>query len=390
MLKQIDFVNSDFSGNESERMELLHDCGVSNAAVFNKHVRLALDGWYVDELLTVINPNADQNVTKEPLSKISCLATISRVYMNRKQLSKARPFCVECYRCATQFMNASSSLLTSNADATHFMMPRQALVFEAASRLAQTYDGLEELSLARTVHDEILEISVKFFGNENHLTLHARHCYASHLRSCGSFQTALVVAESVLLVRESSDKNSPDVATSAELLGLIFEDLNQFDQALLFHQRALDIRRQHLLRDHEMIWSSMNSIARTMLQQHAPAQAEVFLRQVFESTSRVLGEHDLVSLIAAEKLADCLNLLHLNAEALSMQLKTLHGYRSIISADNAEVVDTLKKVAVTYCSLGKRQVMIFASFEISSSHQHFRMDWTHIISPFQAVKKFTG
>jgi tetratricopeptide (TPR) repeat protein len=386
MLKHIDFGTS-VSGDESEKMELLRDCGMTNATVFNNCVRMALDNWYVNELLKTISLDANQNVSEELLSKISQLAIISRVYINRKQFSKARPICVECSRCATQLVSSSSSV--SESGVTDSTMANQTLVFEAASRLALVFDGLEEFDAARSIHNEILDMSVKLYGEKNEHTLHSQHCYASHLRLSGSSQAALAVAESVLRIRESSSKESLDVAESAELMAFIHEDLNQLDEALSFHQRALDIRLQSLTSDHKSTWSSMISIAQLMLKQNTPDRAEVILRQVYQSTSRVLGDFDMMTLLAAEKLAVCLSIMHLNVEALTIFLRILHGHRSIVSTDNAEVVNSLKNVAATYCSLGKLQVVVMLNCIILYFHRHFRMDLRLTISLYQPVRKFT-
>ena len=307
--------------------------------------------------------------------KISRLTTLSRVYINRKHFFKARPLCVECYRCAKQCLSASRTLQTSDSSDSQTLI--QSLVCEAASRLALVHDELKEFDLAKTLHEEILEISVRVHGPENAHTWNARHCFAVHLRISGSYVTALQFAESVLQFRKQSAEASQgallEVANSEELLGLIHEDLLQFDRAASFHQRALDIRQQQLTCDHVCTWSSMNSMARILLQQDAPAQAEICFRQVYESTTRVLGELDSVALTAAEKLAGCLKVQDSHAAALTLQLKILHGHRAISSIDNAEVVIALGNVAASYCSLGKRRV-IHASMIASETGYHINAD----------------
>ena len=352
MLTTVDFASSEFSGAESEKMELLRECGVSVVSVFNKRVRLALDRWYVDKLSTACSLEADEKITEELNSKISRMTTLSRVYINRKQFSKARPLCVECYRCAKRSLSAAATQHGTDSGT----LPHS-LVCDAASQLARVHDELDEHDLARTLHNEILEISVKVFGQDHNNTVNARHSFASHLRKAGFLQSAKEVEESVLKIRKMSAETSLEVAASAELLGLIHEDQHELDSAASCHQSALDIRQQHLTPDHECTWSSMNAVAGIRLQQGAAAQAEVLLRQVYESATRVLGEHDLVTLSAAAKLASCLKIQASHAAALTLQLKILHGHRTIVSVDNAEVVISLGNVAETYCSFGKLRVI---------------------------------
>lgn len=391
-LGSLDFANSEFSGVESEKMALLRECGVSVVSVFNKRVRLALDRWYVSKLSTACSLDADEKIAEELNSKISRMSTLSRVYINRKQFSRARPLCVECYRCAKKSLSAAAATLQGSDSSDSGTSPHS-LVCEAASQLARVHDELEEYNLANTLHKEILEISVQVFGQEHHHTVNARHNFASHLRRAGSLESAKEIEESVLKIRKMSAETSLEVAASAELLALIHEDLHELDSAASFHQCALDIRQQHLTLDHECTWSSVNAVASVRLQQGATAQAEVLLRQVYESATRVLGEHDSVTLSAAAKLASCLKTQGSHAAALTLQLKILHGHRSIISVDNAEVVISLGNVAETYCNLGKFQViraLAGSEMAFSSHSRNFRKGWTCTSAPYLRVKKCTA
>ncbi len=373
-------------------MALLRECGVSVVSVFNKRVRLALDRWYVNKLSTACSLDADEKITEELNSKISRMTTLSRVYINRKQFSKARPLCVECYRCAKRSLNAAAATLNGSDSSDTATLPHS-LVCEAASQLARVHDELEEYNLAATLHKEILEISVQVFGQEHHHTVNARHNFASHLRKAGSLESAKEVEESVLKTRKMSSETSLEVAASTELLALIHEGLHELDSAASLHQCALDIRQQHLTPDHECTWSSVNAVASIRLQQGAAAQAEALLRQVHDSTTRVLGEHDSVTLSAAAKLASCLKMQASHAAALTLQLKILHGHRSIISVDNAEVVISLGDVAETYCNLGKlRVIRVLACSEMafSSHYRCLRKGSTCTNAPYLRVKKCTG
>jgi len=182
----------------------------------------------------------------------------------------------------------------------------QLLVFEAASRLALVCDGLKEFLFSRTLHNEIVEMAGQFYGHHHEHALSASHRLALHLRSAGCLQEALEVAQQVMGVRTQRTETSLEEAASAELLGLIHENLEQWDEALSFHQRALDLRRQHAGPDHADTRDSLNSVARILRLQGADAKAAVLLREAFTSATRVLGEHDTSALSAAEALASCL------------------------------------------------------------------------------------
>jgi len=182
----------------------------------------------------------------------------------------------------------------------------QLLVFEAASRLALVCDGLKEFLFSRTLHNEIVEMAGQFYGHHHERALSASHRLALHLRSAGCLQEALEVAQQVMGVRTQRTETSLEEAASAELLGWIHENLEQWDEALSFHQRALDLRRQHAGPDHADTRDSLNSMARILRLQGADAKAEVLLREAFTSATRVLGEHDTSALSAAEALASCL------------------------------------------------------------------------------------
>ena len=182
----------------------------------------------------------------------------------------------------------------------------QLLVFEAASRLALVCDGLKEFLFSRTLHNEIVEMAGQYYGHQHERALSASHRLALHLRSAGCFQEALEVAQQVMGVRTQRTETSLEAAASAELLGWIHENLEQWDEALSFHQRALDLRRQHAGPDHADTRDSLNSVARILRLQGADAKAAVLLREAFTSATRVLGEHDTSALSAAEALASCL------------------------------------------------------------------------------------
>ena len=137
------------------------------------------------------------------------------------------------------------------------------------------------------------------------------------------------------------------------------------------HQRALDIRLQHLTPHHEDTWSSMHFTAHILLLQDATLQAQVLLREVYDSTITVLGEYHFVTLMAAEKLAKCLSETQDSlAEALTIYLKILHCRRSMMSIDNEEVVTSLSNVAASYCRLGKHRVRIVNVYFISNNNTH--------------------
>ena len=350
MLKDISFAKSEFSGSESEKMELLRGCSLSSgmgafsmgaaAVAFDNSVRAALDQWYIRELSAAINLQADERVAEELRAKISRLTILSRVYNNRKQFSKAQPLCIECYRCSLLLASAAAATGASAAaaavpsDNSPVAAPVQAeaeadlaaatdahasvkeplpepsstqvLVVEAASRLALVYDALKEFELGRTLHNEVVETTVKLYGRHHEQALSASHRLALHLRLSGSFHEALDAAQQVVQVRKQSAEKSIEMASNAELLGLIHEDLVQWEQATAFHRCALDLRRELLGPDHADTWSSLNNLSRMLRLQGAAAKAEVLLREVLNSVTQALGEHDNGALAAAEALAGCL------------------------------------------------------------------------------------
>ncbi len=84
----------------------------------------------------------------------------------------------------------------------------------------------------------------------------------NELYRTGKYERAVVVARKALEVAEKNvGPHHPDVATSLNNLGLLYDTQGQYAQAEPLYKRSLAIREKALGPDHPLVGASLNNLA---------------------------------------------------------------------------------------------------------------------------------
>lgn len=172
----------------------------------------------------------------------------------------------------------------------------------------------------------------------------------------GKYTTALPLAERALAIREKIlGKLHPDVATSLNNLGLLYDAQGNYQQAELLYLRSLAIIEKLLGKEHRNVATSLNNLATLYQAQGKYSQAEPLLQRSLGILEKILGnEHrDVATILNSLALMYDAQGKYLQAEPL--YLRALAIYEKLLGKEHPSVANSLNNLATLYQAQGKYQ-----------------------------------
>lgn len=138
---------------------------------------------------------------------------------------------------------------------------------------------------------------------------------------------------------------------NAQVLSLFAE--NKFDEALGLAKRVLEIREKVLGQDHELVASSLNSVADIYVAQQKYQAAEPLYRQSLSILEKKWGPESKYVTTSIESLALVRFALRDHGSAEKLYFRSLAIKEKVLGPDNPATGKTLETIGVFYERIGK-------------------------------------
>jgi tetratricopeptide (TPR) repeat protein len=149
------------------------------------------------------------------------------------------------------------------------------------------------------------------------------------------------------------DRQPAVEASIRHTVGKAYFDLGVYPEAQRQLERAVQLRRRVLGRDHPDALSSMNDLADAYRKQSLYAQAAPLLNEVLETRRRVLGETNPATVSSMHEVG----LLYLDqgkyAQAEPLLARALEVQRRVLGPDDPDTLASLHDLATTFAADGK-------------------------------------
>ena len=170
----------------------------------------------------------------------------------------------------------------------------------------------------------------------------------------GEYKTAESHLERALQIRrEQLGKEHPETLNSMNNLANVYQDQGRYDEAEQLHIKALEIRRRVLGQEHPATLSSMNNLAGVYLDQGRHDEAEQLNMKTLEIQRRVLGEEHPDTLASMHNLAWVYRQQGRYDEAEQLNIKTLEIQRRVLGEEHPATLSSMHNLAWVYRLQGR-------------------------------------
>ena len=168
----------------------------------------------------------------------------------------------------------------------------------------------------------------------------------------------------------------PDLASSLSSVGSSYEDLNQHEKALEFKLKALEMRQRLYATDHSDIATSLNNIGTSYLKLNDYEKALEYSTKSLEMKQR-LYDSDHADLSTSFNNIGCIyRELEDYDKALEFQLKALEMDERLFDSDHPSLAISLNNVGSAYRNLEDHQKALEYQLKALDMQQRL-FDWNH-------------
>ncbi len=191
-----------------------------------------------------------------------------------------------------------------------------------------------------------------YIKGENRLLATLANNLAFIYEDLGQFQKALSTQKKALDIRKRVLKeNHPELAHSYNNLSTIYMGMKQYKKALEFQLTALEIRKKVLDENHPEIVQSYNNLALIYKYLRKPEKALEIQLEVIKIRKKVRGETHHEHAISLHNLADMYHDLKRLDEARKFYLEALAIKEKILKKNNPSLALTFNGMSILYSDL---------------------------------------
>ena len=177
--------------------------------------------------------------------------------------------------------------------------------------------------------------------------------YGNVLYALGDYQQALEYGEKALNLRETLfGKNHEDVARSFSNLSSCYSKLGQYDQALIYGQKALEMHIAIFGDDHPDVANSYNNLSSCYSNLGQYDQALKHCQKALEMRVAIYGEHHPKVATSYNNLDGCYSNLDQYDQALTYCKKALDMHIAIFGEHHPTVANSYGNLSSRYHNLG--------------------------------------
>ncbi|MFH1077427.1 MAG: tetratricopeptide repeat protein, partial [Pseudomonadota bacterium] len=179
------------------------------------------------------------------------------------------------------------------------------------------------------------------------------HKQVIRLYNKGRYQEAIPIAKRVLAIYENAvGLEHPNVATSLNILGFLYDSIGDYAKAEPLHKRALAIWEKALGPEHPDVATSLNNLASLYYSIGDYAKAEPLYKRALAIREKALDpEHPDVA-ISLGNLADLYYSLGDYAKAEPLYKRALAICEKALGPEHPDVATSLNNLALLYKTLG--------------------------------------
>jgi tetratricopeptide (TPR) repeat protein len=229
---------------------------------------------------------------------------------------------------------------------------------EAAIRhtLGQTYDRLDERSLALRQLERALALRRQVLGSEHPDTLTSMHGMALALMNAGRREEGVKLHEGTLqLRRRILGPEHPDTLASTNDVAVILQHQGRLEEARRLLDETLRQGRRTLGPEHTDTLASMNNVAEGLRRQGRLEEARKLHHETLQLRRRILGPEHPDTLWSMNNLALVLSAQHRLEEARKLHEETLRLRRRILGPEHGITIWSMDNLAMVLQDQGREE-----------------------------------
>jgi tetratricopeptide (TPR) repeat protein len=189
------------------------------------------------------------------------------------------------------------------------------------SKIGYIYDLKDQLEKAEKIYGQVFEARKELLGSSHRDTLTSMRKLASIYRQQdGKHKQAESLYKYVLVAREEMlGPGHPETIASVEGLGLLYEEMGEYEASEALYKRVLEYRQRVLGIQHPLVFTALRNLADISKNKGDLCNAENLYRQCLEGQEKILGVDHSKTQSARYVLARCLSAQERYSEAIELR-----------------------------------------------------------------------
>jgi nephrocystin-3 len=173
------------------------------------------------------------------------------------------------------------------------------------SKIGYIHDLKDELEKAEEIYEQVLDVHRELLGSSHRNTLTSMRRLASIYRQQdGKHKQAEKLYRQVIAGREEMlGPDNPDTITAIEGLGVLYEEMGEFEAAEKMYQRVLNYRQRILGAKHPLVFTALLNLADISKEKADAGNAESLYRQCIEGRESAFGADHIKTNVARYRFA---------------------------------------------------------------------------------------
>ena len=208
-------------------------------------------------------------------------------------------------------------------------------------------------------YKEALEVDLRFIqlseetNGQNETTAKAYNCLGCDYDDLGDYDKALEYHNKALEIRKDVlGENHPDTADSYSNLGIVYKNLGNYDKALGYHNKALEIKKDVLGENHPNTAMSYNNIGVVYDDLGDYDKALEYYFKALEITKDVLGENHRDTAGSYNNIGVVYDNLGDYDKALEYYNKALEIRKEVFGKNHPDTAGSYNNIGAVYKDLG--------------------------------------
>ncbi|CAH3181761.1 unnamed protein product, partial [Porites evermanni] len=220
--------------------------------------------------------------------------------------------------------------------------------------LALVYDSLGEYNRAKALHEKAVKIYKTIFGEEHANVATSYNNLASVYDSLGEYNQAKELHEKALVIcKKIFGEDHASVATSYNNLASMYNRLGEYNQAKELHEKALVIRKTIFGEDHADVATIYNNLPSVYNRLGEYNQAKELHEKALVIRKKIFGEDHASVATSYNNLASVYDRLGEYNQAKELHEKALVIRKKILGEVYADVATSYNNLASVYDSMGE-------------------------------------
>ena len=208
-------------------------------------------------------------------------------------------------------------------------------------------------------YEESIEVILRFIqlreatNGQNETTADAYNNIGVVFDNLGDYDKALEYYFKALEIRkEVLGEKHTDTASSYSNIGIVYDDLGEYNEALKFHNKALEIRKEGLGENHPDTAMSYNNIGIVYYNLEDYDKALEFHNKALEIFKEVLGEKHRDTARSYNNIGFVYDELGDYDKALEYFIKALEIFKEVLGENHPDTASSYNNIGVVYDELG--------------------------------------